>query len=122
MPNDFNNLFLSDKLWQVQFGGAMAEFIYYWTRTDISLPDRSRVRWCKRQHAEPCNGGFPDIAIALPEMDQQAAIVRFLSDRTDKIDQLMGKSIEVIGALKEYRVGPYHRDGDRQIDVRKAVA
>src|SRR4029077_8660371 len=28
-------LYLSDKLWQVRFGGDLAAFVYYWTQTRV---------------------------------------------------------------------------------------
>ncbi|OBB29077.1 hypothetical protein A5792_19880 [Mycolicibacterium peregrinum] len=117
------NLFLSDKLWQVRFNGASARFIYYWTQTEVY---RSQiVAMCVGASSSMQNlamTDFRNVAIALPPMDEQVAIARFLSTRTDTIDDLIGKSTGVIEALREYRAALITDAVTGKIDVRGAVA
>lgn len=117
-----NNLFLSDKLWQVQFDGALAQFIYYWTQTEVY---RSQiVALCVGASSSMQNlamTDFRNIAIALPPADKQVAIVEFLSDRTANIDNLINKSTDVIDALQEYRLALITDAVTGKIDVRGAA-
>jgi type I restriction enzyme S subunit len=120
---DLQNIFLSDKLWQVRFHGAFARFVYYWTQTEVY---RSQI-------AAKCVGAsssmqnlamvdFRNIALALPPLDEQVAIVNFLSARTSKIDALMAKANEVIATLGEYRAALITDAVTGKIDVRGLVA
>lgn len=116
---DYNNLFLSDKLWQIRFGGASAQFIYYWTQTKIY---RSQIAaLCVGASSSMQNlamSDFRNIALALPPMDEQLAIVEFLQDLTSKIDELIMKSTAVIEVLKEYRSALITDAVTGKIDVR----
>lgn len=120
---DHNNLFLSDKLWQVRFAGASARFIYYWTQTEAY---RSQiVARCVGASASMQNFAMTDfrnIALALPPVDEQLAIVGFLVDRTSQIDDLIRKSNAVIEVLREYRSALITDAVTGKIDVRGAVA
>lgn len=108
------NLFLSDKLWQVTFNGALAEFVYYWTGT---VTYRAQI-------AAKCVGAsssmqnlsmtdFENIAIALPPMVEQQAIVAFLDHETAKIDALIAKQEQLIATLREDRDATWAFELDR---------
>jgi type I restriction enzyme S subunit len=118
-----DNLFLSDKLWQVRFKGALAQYIYYWMQTEVY---RSQiVALCVGASASMQNlamTDFRNIALALPPAHEQAAVVQFLSDRTAKIDNLINKSADVIGILREYRSALITDAVTGKIDVRGAAA
>lgn len=98
------NLYLSDKLWQVSFTSALAEFLYHWTRTAVY---RSQiVANCVGASSSMQNlsmTDFRNIAIALPPIAEQQAIVEFLSGRISRSDALIAKSTEMIKTLREYR-------------------
>jgi type I restriction enzyme, S subunit len=121
--SDYKNLFLSDKLWQVRFDGALAQFVHYWTQTETY---RSQiVAMCVGASSSMQNlsmADFRNIALALPPVDEQGGIVSFLSDRTAKIDGLINKSNQVIEALREYRSAIITDAVTGKIDVRDAVA
>ncbi|MBM4470620.1 restriction endonuclease subunit S [Rhodococcus hoagii] len=113
------NLYLSDKLWQVMFEDAAAEFVYYWTGTAVY---RSQI-------AANCVGAsssmqnlsmtdFQNTAIALPPVEEQKSIVEFLNTRCTKIDALITRSIEVIATLREYRSALITDAVTGKIDVR----
>lgn len=98
------NIYLSDKLWQVKFDDALATFVYYWTQTPVY---RSQI-------AAKCVGAsssmqnlsmvdFTNAALALPPLDEQASIVDFLTDRITKIDALIAKQEQLIATLREDR-------------------
>jgi len=104
VASDLANIFLSDKLWQVRFHDALANFIYYWTGTEVY---RSQIAaLCVGASSSMQNLAmvdFKNIDIALPPVDQQAAIVSFLTSRTGAIDRLTAKALSMIDTLREYR-------------------
>lgn len=118
----YNNLFLSDKLWQVRFDDALAQFIYYWTQTEVY---RSQIVACCVGASSSMQNlamtDFRNVALALPPTEEQLAIVVFLSERTVKIDNLIAKSDEVIDALREYRIALIADAVTGKIDVRGAA-
>nr|WP_080688429.1 restriction endonuclease subunit S [Rhodococcus aetherivorans] len=117
------NLYLSDKLWQVRFEGALASFIYYWTRTDTY---RSQIAAsCVGASSSMQNlsmGDFRNFALALPPEKEQAALVDFLDERCRTIDSLIDKAAEVIVTMREYRSALITAAVTGKIDVRQAVA
>jgi type I restriction enzyme S subunit len=119
---DHGNRFLSDKLWQVRFQGALTKFIYFWTQTEVY---RSQI-------AATCVGAsssmqnlamtdFRNFALALPPVEEQVAIVDFLSEHTARIELLIDKSNEVIKVLREYRSALITDAVTGKIDVRGAA-
>lgn len=113
------NLYLSDKLWQVSFTGALAEFVHYWTGTAVY---RSQIAAnCVGASSSMQNlsmADFQDTAIALPPVSEQRSIVEFLSSRVSKIDALIGKATAVIAILCEYRSALITDAVTGKIDVR----
>ncbi|OBA54081.1 hypothetical protein A5789_22705 [Nocardia sp. 852002-51101_SCH5132738] len=61
---------------------------------------------------------FQSIAIALPPISEQQAIVDFLSTHVAKIEALIVKSTEVIETLREYRSALITDAVTGKIDVR----
>jgi type I restriction enzyme S subunit len=120
--NGYNNLFLSDKLWQVRFNGALAQFVYYWTQTEVY---RSQIAaLCVGASSSMQNlamADFRNIAVAVPPVDEQRAIVDFLSDRTAMVDRLTTKAAEVIDTLCEYGSALITSAVTGKIDVRGAA-
>lgn len=116
---DQGSLFLSDKLWQVRFRGALTKFVYFWTHTEVY---RSQIAaTCVGASSSMQNlamNDFRNLALALPPVEEQVAIVDFLSDRTARIDVVIDKSNEVIAALREYRSALITDAVTGKIDVR----
>jgi type I restriction enzyme, S subunit len=115
-------LYLSDKLWQVRFGGGLAAFAYFWTQTQVY---RSQIAAsCVGASSSMQNlsmGDFRNVAIALPPEVEQRSIVSFLSARTTTIDALIAKSNEVIETIREYRSALITDAVTGKIDVRGAA-
>ncbi|AGB21657.1 restriction endonuclease S subunit [Mycobacterium sp. JS623] len=122
VDKEFKNIYLSDKLWQVRFRGALARFIHFWTRTKVY---RSQIAaMCVGASSSMQNLAmvdFRNVALALPSLDEQVAIVNHLADRTSTIDELIAKSNEVIEALSEYRSALITDAVTGKIDVREAA-
>ena len=118
-----HDLYLSDKLWQVRFGGSLAAFVYYWTQTQIY---RSQIAAsCVGASSSMQNlsmGDFRNVALALPPEAEQRSIVVFLSAHMAKIDTLIAKAQGVIATLLEYRSALITDAVTGKIDVRDAVA
>ncbi|NIL87495.1 hypothetical protein RhoFasGS6_04922 [Rhodococcus fascians] len=115
----YPNLYLSDKLWQVTFDTALAEFVYYWTQTEIY---RSQI-------AANCVGAsfsmqnlsmadFRNISISIPPVDEQKAIVKHLAEFLKSVDTLVAKSTDMIATLREYRFTLITDAVTGKIDVR----
>lgn len=117
------NLYLSDKLWQVRFADAAAQFIYYWTQTQVY---RSQIiANCVGASSSMQNlaiSDFRDMAIALPPPNEQHEIVLFLNAKVERIDALIAKSNQTIATLNEYRSALVNSAVTGKIDVREAVA
>lgn len=116
------NLYLSDKIWQVSFTDSLAEFIYFWTQTNVyrsQITGNSVGASSSMQNLSMSD--FKNTAIALPPISDQRAIVQFLSVRIRKIDALIDKSTEMIEMLREYRSALITNAVTGKIDVREAV-
>ena len=118
-----HDLYLSDKLWQVRFDGALAAFVYYWTQTEVY---RSQIAAnCVGASSSMQNlsmADFRNVAIALPPEAEQRSVVTVLATRTAKIDSLIVKAAEMIETLREYRSAVITDAVTGKIDVREAVA
>ena len=62
------------------------------------------------------------ILLALPPLDEQREIAKFLDERCGNIDVLIAKANEVIETLREYRSALITDAVTGKIDVRDAVA
>lgn len=104
VAKNFPNLFLPDRLWQVRFTGALPEFIHYWTQTPFY---RTQVQMaCAGSSASMQNlsqDDFLGFFLALPKIDEQAAIACFLDLETAKIDALIAEQEKLIALLAEKR-------------------
>lgn len=101
---DFPLLFLSDKLWQIDFEQADVNFIFWWSKTDVY---RSQIQF-RRVGASSSmqNLSYPDfltVDIALPNTAVQQRIAKYLDDRTAAIDLLSNKAVQTIDLLRERR-------------------
>ncbi|QRE81403.1 hypothetical protein F1734_14860 [Rhodococcus ruber] len=64
---------------------------------------------------------LPELRIAVPKLEEQKKIVKFLDDRCSRIDTLTAKADEVIDTLREYRSALITDAVTGKIDVRQAV-
>ncbi|SRX94508.1 restriction modification system DNA specificity domain-containing protein [Nitrosomonas sp. Is79A3] [Mycobacterium shimoidei] len=119
---DYPNLYLSDKLWQVRLRSASAKFIHLWSQTEAY---RSQIAAkCVGASSSMQNlsmGDFRDIAFGLPPMPEQQLIVEYLDAHCAKLDALIAKSEQMIGALREYRSALITDAVTGKIDVRGAA-
>ena len=98
------NLFLPDRLWQVYFKNAAAEYVHYWTNTRSY---RMQVEMaCAGTSSSMQNLGqdeFRVFVLARPPLAEQRAIASFLDHETAKIDALVEEQKRLIELLKEKR-------------------
>jgi type I restriction enzyme, S subunit len=117
------NLFLSDKLWQIDFQSAEASFVFWWSKTDVY---RSQVQFRRvGASATMQNLSYPDfltVDIALPSIEVQRTIAQFLGQKTDRIDALTIKAEQTIKLLRERRSALISAAVTGKIDVREGVA
>ena len=97
-------LYLPDRLWQVHFSGTNPRFMHRWTQ---SSQYRSQVQMaCSGTSASMQNlaqDQFRAFLLALPPVNEQAAIATFLDRETAKIDALIAEQERLIELLKEKR-------------------
>lgn len=105
VERDFPNLFLPDRLWQIEIGNkASCKYVYYW------LQSRGVKSWIS-VIAVGTSGSMKNIAqrefaqlpIALPPLDEQIEIVECLEAKTVEIDALVEAKQTMVGKLREYR-------------------
>lgn len=120
---DLPTLFLSDKLWQVDFERADTNFIFWWSKTDVY---RSQIQF-RRVGASSSmqNLSYPDfltVDLALPAPEEQQIIAKYIDDRTASIDVLMDKARKAVVLLRERRSALISAAVTGKIDVREGVA
>ncbi|QQG97135.1 restriction endonuclease subunit S [Mycobacteroides chelonae] len=122
VPNDYPNLYLSDKLWQVRFDSTSAKFVHFWSQTEVY---RSQIAAkCVGASSSMQNlsmGDFRDVAFGLPPVAEQHHIVEHLDTRSVKLDALIAKSEQMIGVLREYRSALITDAVTGKIDIRGAA-
>lgn len=121
--HDFPFLFLSDKLWQIDFGRADTNFIFWWSKTDIY---RSQIQF-RRVGASSSmqNLSYPDfltVDIALPGREEQQVIAAYLDDQTAAIHRLEVKANQTIALLRERRSALISAAVTGKIEVREGAA
>lgn len=99
-----DNLFLPDRLWQVDFVDANPAFAHYWT---ASPSYRAQVEMaCAGTSASMQNLSQQDFlrfVLPLPPLEEQAAIAQFLDRESAKIDALIAEQEKLIALLAEKR-------------------
>jgi type I restriction enzyme S subunit len=117
------NLFLSDKLWQIEFKGATPSFIYYWTITDLYRSQLSAIR--VGASASMQNISFEDfraLLVALPSIADQNRITQYLDVQVATIDALVQKAQGFIKVGRERRSALITAAVTGKIDVRERVS
>lgn len=119
------NIFLPDRLWQVEFNSAtLPEFIYYWTLTDVY---RNQVKIsCEGTSSSMQNisqGDFKNYHVAVPSLEEQIFIVGHVRSRASFIEKLIAEVNHSIDLLKEHRTALISSAVTGKIDLRdKEVA
>ena len=116
-------LFLSDKLWQLSFRAtAAAEFIYYWTQTDLYRIQLSSIRVGTSSSMQNIPyEGFRNMGIAVPPLSEQQSIVEHLDGETSRIGELVNRAFRVVDVLRERRAALITAAVTGKIDVRGAA-
>lgn len=119
VADDYPNLYLSDKLWQVRFDRASAEFVYFWSQTQAY---RSQIAAkCVGASSSMQNlsmGDFRDLSFGLPPITEQHSIADFLEAHCARLDAVISRSQLMIETLREYRSALITDAVTGKIDVR----
>lgn len=119
------NIFLPDRLWQVEFNSAtLPEFVYYWTLTEVY---RNQVKIsCEGTSSSMQNisqGDFKNYHLAVPSLEEQIRIVDHIRSRASFIEKLIAEVNHSIDLLKEHRTALISAAVTGKIDLRdKEVA
>lgn len=119
VAQDHPNLYLPDRLWQVTFDGASAEWMNYWSITQ-SYRDQLRMA-CVGTSSSMQNisrGDYGSLVLALPPMDEQREITEYLRMAVAKVDAVVAKAQSVVQSLREYRAALITDAVTGKIDVR----
>jgi type I restriction enzyme S subunit len=99
---EYKNLFLPDRLWQVYPLNVSADYMHYWTRTSAY---RAQVEMaCAGTSSSMQNLGQNDFRTFMfprPSTAEQSVIVSFLDYETAKIDTLVEEQRRLIALLHE---------------------
>jgi len=115
------NLFLPDRLWQVSLNSRQVdvEFAYHWTLSDIY---RSQIKAaCTGTSSSMKNlgqGDFGNFVFITPPLNEQTAIVSWLTTETAKFDALTAEAQRAIDLLQERRTALISAAVTGKIDVR----
>lgn len=76
---------------------------YFWNSESVRQDLDSRVQSVTRSHQRVDPKDISKIILALPPIEEQAAIARFLDEKAADIDKLIGKKEELLRLLAEQR-------------------
>ncbi|WP_341395557.1 restriction endonuclease subunit S [Arthrobacter sp. G119Y2] len=120
---DIPTLFLSDKLWQIEFKEANTRFMYWWTKTDGY---RSQIQFRRVGASSSMQNlsysDFLTVDLAVPPLSEQGEIARYLDGRTKQLDTLALKAQQAISLLRERRSALISAAVTGKIDVREMAA
>ena len=116
---NYSNLYLPDRLWQVTFAGAAPAFVHYWSNTPNY---RAQVKVvCAGTSSSMQNLSQDDFRcffLAVPSVREQNAITAFLECETAKFDRLMSEAQGASILLQERRTALISAAVTGKIDVR----
>ena len=119
VENSEPNLFLSDKLWQIDVHGCDAQFISWWMQTKRYRDQVGfHVVGASSSMQNLSYEAFRGIRLALPPLQEQIAIAAFLIIAISKIDDLVQKVAQTAGVLRERRAALISAAVTGKIDVR----
>lgn len=113
------SIFLPDRLWQVNFLGATAEFMHFWTLTNFY---RDQVRLvCSGTSSSMQNlsqDDFKSFILAVPSLDEQLATINHLRTELPRFDALTTAATAAIALLQERRAALISAAVTGKIDLR----
>lgn len=120
MQRSRTNLFLSDKIWSIAFSASFSPaFVWWWTQT---RKYRDQVGFgivgASASMQNLSVDQFRQIRIALPQIDEQIAIVGYLDRTTSSIDLLRNSARAAALLLQERRQALISAAVTGKIDVR----
>lgn len=122
VDGDFPNLYLSDKLWQINFTRSDNRFMFWWMKTNSY---KSQIKFhMVGASASMQNLSFSDFrsfAIALPPLAEQVEIANYLDFETAQIDAAIADAKEAIALSKERRSALISAAVTGKIDVRDHI-
>lgn len=120
--NTPNNLFLSDKLWQIQFSYADSRFVAWWASTAVYRSQIGGLVVGASQSMQNLSyEAFRNLYIAMPDLTEQIAIADYLDRETAEIDAAIADAQQAIALSKERRAALISAAVTGKIDVRDAV-
>jgi type I restriction enzyme S subunit len=122
VDNSREGIYLPDRLWQVSFRGLSAEFVGFWSKTQAYRDQLKTL--CVGTSSSMQNISQTDygsLAIAVPPVDDQRAIINFLRVETAKIDALIAKQEQLIATLREDRTAAITHAVTKGLDVNVEV-
>ena len=122
VSDDLDYLFLPDRLWQVYLKTPVPQFIHYWASSNYYRLQVKMV--CTGTSSSMQNlsqDQFKSFLLAIPNDDEQAAIVTYLDKKTAQLDTLKAEAQRGIELLKERRSAFISAAVTGKIDVRHAV-
>ncbi|WP_028030884.1 restriction endonuclease subunit S [Gemmobacter nectariphilus] len=118
-----HNIYLPDRLWQVSFHNANAQFVHLWTQSNFY---RDQVRMaCAGTSSSMQNlaqDDFKSFVFALPPMNEQDAIIAATHSFDSQFDSLITTAESAISLLLERRAALISAAVTGKIDVREAEA
>ena len=119
VENSEPNLFLSDKLWQIDVHDCDARFISWWMQTRRYRDQVGfQIVGASSSMQNLSYEAFRGIRLAWPPVQEQRAIAAFLYIATSKIDDLVQKAKQTAGVLRERRAALISAAVTGKIDVR----
>lgn len=112
-------LYLSDKLWQIDFRNANNKFIYWWTS---STAYKSQLQFYRVGTSSSMQNlsysDFKSLDVAVPPLGEQQEIAAYLDRETAEIDTAIADAHEAIILSKERRAAVISAAVTGKIDVR----
>lgn len=107
VDNSFSNIFLPDRLWQLNFipdYQRIVKFVSFVLSSEIYKRLYSRISTGSSPSMKNISqNSYLDIDIALPPQDECVKVLYFIQKSNDNINLLKGKLSNQIEKLKEYR-------------------
>ena len=117
--SESKNIFLPDRLWQVDFFGDYARFMHFFTLTKIYRLQINLI--CAGTSSSMQNisqDDFKNIVLCIPPEIELNSIFSYIDQQTAKIDELINHAHQGIDLLKERRSALISAAVTGKIDVR----
>lgn len=113
------NLYLSDKIWQIDFPGSDNRFMYWWMGSTVY---KSQLQFHRVGASSTMQNlsysDFKSLDIAVPSFDEQRQIATYLDRETAEISAAIDDARDTIVLSKERRAAVISAAATGKIDVR----